>query len=400
MSLTLKELLDWVPEIADLAKTTRDAAANHANSAEFLTELTKASDWEGHGGDAARAAMKTTAEHHGDMAKDLGQAAGGMEQTRHDAEVLANQIKGILNHAEERPAVEINTSTNAVIPPNTDYLDDEAAAKVAAKVADLQGKVAAALAQGEQVDASLAGAIATASGTVAPGMGATAPIDGGAGGYRQPQQVGGKPSVLGADGGAAASGVNLPTSASTGGQPPQVRDFPPPEANTTIGNVGDAIERSAGKMAEYTAVPKQSTGLGPTQGQLNRAAVRASESWETIGKFGKPLGAVGFGMEAVNGYNEGIQRVKDGASVGEAIVDVAPKTGGSMAGAFVGAATGAEYGAGTGAAIGTVVPGIGTAVGAAVGAGVGAVAGGIAGSTIGKSMGETVSRGWHAVFDH
>ncbi|WP_268811690.1 hypothetical protein [Mycobacterium kyorinense] len=36
MSMTLQELLDWVPEIGDLAKAAHDASSNHANSAEFL----------------------------------------------------------------------------------------------------------------------------------------------------------------------------------------------------------------------------------------------------------------------------------------------------------------------------------------------------------------------------
>jgi hypothetical protein len=63
--------------------------------------------------------------------------------------------------------VQINEATNQVIPPDTSYLDEEAAAEVAAKVADLQTRIAAALADGERVDADLAGAIGTATGTAA-----------------------------------------------------------------------------------------------------------------------------------------------------------------------------------------------------------------------------------------
>jgi hypothetical protein len=168
VALNLRELREWPPEIADLAGSTREAAANHTNSADFYRSLATASTWEGDGGDAARAAMVATAAEHDGMAESLGKAATGMEHAQQQAEQVAQTITDILNYAAEAPAVQIDESTNQVIPPDTTYLDDEAAAKVAAKVADLQAQIAAALAQGEGVDADLAGAIATATGTPAP----------------------------------------------------------------------------------------------------------------------------------------------------------------------------------------------------------------------------------------
>jgi hypothetical protein len=168
--------------------------------------------------------------------------------------------------------------------------------------------------------------------------------------------------------------------------------------NTGIGNLGDAIDKSAATAGEYAAVPQRSAGLGPTQGQLNRAAARASASLETVSQFGKPLSFVGNFLEFANGVNEGIYEVKIGKSIGDAVVDVGPKTAGSIAGGLAGATLGAEYGAGIGAAVGTVIPGLGTVAGGVVGAGVGAVAGGIAGNEVGKDIGIAVSKGWHAIF--
>jgi uncharacterized protein YukE len=224
--------------------------------------------------------------------------------------------------------------------------------------------------------------------------------DGGSGAYSPPpKQSGEQPAKDGkaqsaeTDGGAAQL-PSTPTPAN--GQPPQ-------EINTRIGNTGDGIDKAAATAGEYAAVPQRSAGLGPTQGQLNRAAVRAPESLESLSGVGKRLGWLGYGMEVANGFKEGSKEVEEGKTIGEAVVNVAPKTVGSVAGGFAGAAAGAEYGAGLGAglgaAIGTVVPGAGTAVGAAVGAGVGAVAGGIAGSEIGKDMGKAITNGLHALFD-
>lgn len=168
MALNLRELREWPPEVADLAASTRGAAANHTNSADFYRSLATASTWEGDGGDSARAAMVATAGEHEGVAENLGKAAADMEAAQQQAEQVAQKITDILDFAAEAPAVQIDESTNQVIPPDTAYLDDEAAAKVAAKVADLQAQIAAVLAQGEGVDADLAGAIATATGIPAP----------------------------------------------------------------------------------------------------------------------------------------------------------------------------------------------------------------------------------------
>lgn len=173
MSMTLMELREWVPEIADLAGSTRDAAANHTASADFYRVLASASTWEGDGGSAARAAMVASAADHSDTADTLGAAAASMDSAHQRAETIAHTITSILNDAAASPAVLVDEMTNQVIPPDISYLDDETAAQIAAKVADLQARIADVLADGEQVDADLAGAIATATGVPAQAQPAT-----------------------------------------------------------------------------------------------------------------------------------------------------------------------------------------------------------------------------------
>lgn len=262
----------------------------------------------------------------------------------------------------------------------------------------LQADLDAVKIKAHTTDHELATAIRTAVSD--PQLGA----DGGAGSYSPPLDQpdeqppkDGKPQSAGADGGA---GQLPPTPTPPNGPLPQPgTPFAPPQMNTHIGNLGDGIDKAAGTAGEYAAVPQVSAGLGPTQGQLNRAAARASADLETFSQFGKRLSILGNGLEAANGVNEGINDVNNGKSIGDAVEDVAPKTAGSIAGGMAGATMGAEYGAGIGASVGSVVPGLGTVAGGVIGAGVGAVVGGLAGSEVGKDMGEVVTKGLHAIFD-
>nr|WP_234712787.1 TNT domain-containing protein [Mycolicibacterium komanii] len=108
--------------------------------------------------------MTATAADHDAVADHLGVAASRMQRVHHDAEALAETIKRILDDAAAQPAVGIDESTNQVIPPDTSHMTEEYAAQVAGKVADLQARIADALADGKRIDTELAGAITTASG--------------------------------------------------------------------------------------------------------------------------------------------------------------------------------------------------------------------------------------------
>lgn len=167
MSLTLRELLFLPPEIAELAKGTRDMADNHSDSSEFYRSLATLSTWEGQAAGAAMSSMLMIAGQHDVASAQLKKAAAAMDGCEADAETVANDVRDLLNYAAEAPGVRVNTDTNQVVAPDTAHLDAEAAQNVADKVTDLQERVAKVLAAGAAVDCDLAQAIATATGVAA-----------------------------------------------------------------------------------------------------------------------------------------------------------------------------------------------------------------------------------------
>lgn len=169
MPSNLKELLEWVPEIDDLAAATRAAARNHENSADFFNGLANTSTWEGAAGDAARASLAMTAGQHDEAAATLTLGALGMASAQHQAEILANKIRGLVRYADEHPAVEVDLETNKVsLPASYDYVDEEAQANIDTKMTVLEEQIARLLFEGRQVDTELSHAIAAASGLPEP----------------------------------------------------------------------------------------------------------------------------------------------------------------------------------------------------------------------------------------
>lgn len=164
MGLTLRELIFLSPEIADLAKATNAMAGNHSDSAEFYRSLLQLSSWQGQAADAASGSMLAVAAKHDTTSADLKAAAEAMERCENDAESVANEVRELLRYAAERPAVQVNEDTNTVIPPDTSYLDKDAAQQVAEKVTTLVERMSKVLAAGAVVDAELGQAIAKATG--------------------------------------------------------------------------------------------------------------------------------------------------------------------------------------------------------------------------------------------
>lgn len=167
--MSLQVLREWVPEIAGLAKATRDASVNHANSAEFYQQLVKTSTWQGQAAQEAMLSMLMSAAAHNVRSEDLSSAATAMDHAEQDATALATTVKAILDDAAAAPAVEVDQTTNKVsVPANYDYLDDETKLKVSKKIADLEARIADAQAEGDRIDADLAKAIAKATGLPEP----------------------------------------------------------------------------------------------------------------------------------------------------------------------------------------------------------------------------------------
>ncbi|ULE35490.1 TNT domain-containing protein [Mycobacterium sp. IDR2000157661] len=121
--------------------------------------------------------MAAAAGDHEGAADNLGTAANRMELVHQDAENLAGTIKDILDDAAAHPAIRVNESTNQVIPPDTSHMTQEYAAQVTAKVSDLRERIGAALADGERIDAELAGAITSAGGRAGPAVKTAASLD-------------------------------------------------------------------------------------------------------------------------------------------------------------------------------------------------------------------------------
>jgi len=172
--LTLQGLRDWVPEIADLATATHDRATGHSNSSEFYQALVHASTWQGEAAQEATASMLMAAAAHDVRAEDLTAAANAMDHAEQDAEKLATTVKNILDDAAANPAVEVDQTTNQVkVPASYEYLDDETKTAVSQKIADLEARIADALAEGDRIDAELAKAMAKSTGMPEPTTPAT-----------------------------------------------------------------------------------------------------------------------------------------------------------------------------------------------------------------------------------
>jgi Domain of unknown function (DUF4185) len=168
VSLTLKELVQWPPEIGELAKATRDMGGAHSGSAQFYRDVAQASTWGGQAGSEAMQAMLTTAGQHTATADNLGKAAAAMDRAEQAAERVAQKVRAIIKYADEDPAVEIDESTNRGIAPDTTHMDSQAAQAVSEKVADLEARIADVLDEADVVDGDLARAIATATGLPEP----------------------------------------------------------------------------------------------------------------------------------------------------------------------------------------------------------------------------------------
>ena len=166
MPLSLRELRQWVPEIADLAKATHDMAANHSNSTAFYRDVVLATTWQGEAAQTAIGSMQLAAAAHDVKATDLAAAAASMDRAEQDAAKLAHAIQMIVDDADAAPAVELDQSTNQVSPPpNYENLNSATKLQVSEKIADLEARIADALDEGDRIDADLAQAIGKATGT-------------------------------------------------------------------------------------------------------------------------------------------------------------------------------------------------------------------------------------------
>jgi hypothetical protein len=118
-------------------------------------------------GDAADAAKEAIAESRNKLelsAQEAFLVSLGAGRAYQEAQAVTKEVRDLLAYAAEAPTVEINTLTNTVIPPDTTGWAPEDVAAVEAKMAELETRIAAALAHAETTDADLARVLSAATG--------------------------------------------------------------------------------------------------------------------------------------------------------------------------------------------------------------------------------------------
>lgn len=165
MPISLGDIQRWDPE--QINEVAQAAAARARTSREKADELRNLSAFTTWSGDAANEAQEAITESRTKLELSAQEAilvALGAGRAYQEAQAVTKEVRDLLAYAAEAPAVEINTVTNTVIPPDTTGWAPEDVAKVAAKITELEGRITAALAHAEATDADLARVLSAATG--------------------------------------------------------------------------------------------------------------------------------------------------------------------------------------------------------------------------------------------
>lgn len=176
MGLTLADLQEWDPEqihefadaAAARARHSREAAQNIANLPVFAT-------WHGDAGTAAQDAMAKSSTKMELSAQNAFRVWAGAGQAYLEAAAVKKELNDIFAEAAAAPAVHIDTTSNTVIPPDTNGWSDADIQKVKAKVDELRRKITALLATAEKTNSDLAAVLRAATGAQAPDAAADPP---------------------------------------------------------------------------------------------------------------------------------------------------------------------------------------------------------------------------------
>lgn len=179
MPLSLADIEQWDPEeINEVAKAAAARARTSREAARELTNLPVFETWEGEAAEAARGALQRRSAKLELSAVEAFTVAVGAGHAYQEAQSVKSQVRQILADAATAPAVEINLSTNSVIPPDTSGWAPADVAALAAKIEDLQNRIVAVLALAEETDADLARVLTTATGETAVNPGEQGASDG------------------------------------------------------------------------------------------------------------------------------------------------------------------------------------------------------------------------------
>ena len=172
-------------------------------------------------------------------------------------------------------------------------------------------------------------------------------------------------------GGASSGGVSGASAVAKGGATGSTIIGSADDVAKALGTSADDVVATIGKQATYS-VDDVAKSLGSSADEVISALGITSKNVTKLSKFGKTLGAIGIGVEAVSTGYEAYESFSSGDNKGgsQAIGNGIGSIGGGLAGAKIGAAIGTA-----------IAPGIGTAIGGVLGS----IAGSIGGGWLGKT---------------
>jgi hypothetical protein len=163
--ISLADIQRWDPE--QINEVADAAAARARTSREKADDLRNLSAFDSWNGDAAETAPEAITESRTKLELSAQEAllvSLGASRAYQEAQAVTKEVSDLLAYAAEAPAVEINTVSNTVTPPDTTGWAPEDVANAAAKVAELESRITAALAHAEATDDDLARVLSTATG--------------------------------------------------------------------------------------------------------------------------------------------------------------------------------------------------------------------------------------------
>lgn len=165
MPISLADIQRWDPEqINEVANAAAARARTSREKADELRNLSAFTTWSGDAADEAQEAITESRTKLELSAQEAFLVSLGASRAYQEAQAVTTEVRDVLAYAAETPAVEINTLTNTVIAPDTTGWAPEDVATAEAKIAELEGRITAALAHAEATDADLARVLSTATG--------------------------------------------------------------------------------------------------------------------------------------------------------------------------------------------------------------------------------------------
>lgn len=321
MGLTLADLQEWDPEqIHEFADATAARARHSREAAQNIANLPVFATWHGDAGTAAQDAMAKSSTKMELSAQNAFRVWAGAGQAYLEAAAVKKELNDIFAEAAAAPAVHIDTTSNTVIPPDTNGWSDADIQKVKAKVDELRRKITALLATAEKTNSDLAAVLRAATGAqAADGQPGEAPSD--------PNAPNGA-STLGdlgrANDQAVLDAMNRVKAAQKALDEASAAAYThgagSPEAQAALGklpqlkkNLADALD-DLGKIPDYSGIDPKSVSIGP-DGKLLFSYTVDGQTMQVTGSLKNGTGEIfDQGTHAYYTY-------KDGKLVGTRILD-------------------------------------------------------------------------------